>query len=213
MQDIRHHIPDDLLMGYAAGVLPQAFDLVVATHVSLNDDARARLHTYEAVGGAVLDEIEEAELADDSLERTLAKISGMSPVIQKSSDGAVFPAPLRTVVGGDADAVNWKNLGMGAKQCVLQSDGDATARLLFIPAGHAMPQHTHRGMEITLVLKGAFRDEEGVFSRGDIEVADQEVDHTPIAEPGEDCICLVATDARLKFNGFLPRIAQPFLGI
>jgi len=62
-------------------------------------------------------------------------------------------------------------------------------------------------------LKGAFRDEDGVFARGDIEVADQEVDHTPVAEPGEDCICLVATDARLKFEGILPRIAQPFFGI
>jgi putative transcriptional regulator len=39
------------------------------------------------------------------------------------------------------------------------------------------------------------------------------MDHTPIAEEGEDCICLVATDQRLKFKGLLPRIAQPFIGI
>ena len=41
MNGIKHHISDDLLMGYAAGALPQAFDLVVASHVSLSDDARA----------------------------------------------------------------------------------------------------------------------------------------------------------------------------
>jgi putative transcriptional regulator len=68
-------------------------------------------------------------------------------------------------------------------------------------------------MEMTLVLKGAFRDEDGVYARGDIEVANQEVDHQPIAEPGEDCICLIATDAKLRFQGLLPRIAQPFIGI
>lgn len=213
MTAIRHHISDDLLMGYAAGVLPQAFDLVVATHVSLSDDARARLAGYEALGGAVLSDIEATDVAEDSLERTLAKIAGMPAVPRPARSRGIFPEPLRKIVGGDEDAVKWKSLGMGAKQSVICSDDGATARLLYIPAGQAMPQHSHRGMEMTLVLKGAFRDEDGVFARGDIEVADQEVDHTPVAEPGEDCICLVATDARLKFNGLLPRIAQPFIGI
>ena len=213
MKTIRHTVPDNLLMGYAAGVLPQPFDLVVATHVSLNDEARVRLAGFEAVGGAVLDDMEEAEVADDSLEQTLARITGMEPATRPAPARGIFPAPLQQIVGGDEDAVTWKNLGMGAKQAVLCSDGEATARLLYIPAGQAMPNHSHRGMEMTLVLKGAFRDEDGVFARGDIEVADQQVDHTPIAEPGEDCICLIATDGRLKFTGLLPRIAQPFLGI
>jgi putative transcriptional regulator len=213
MNTIRHSVPDHLLMGYAAGVLPQPFDLVVATHVSLNDEARARLAGFEAVGGAMLDDMDEAALSDDSLERTLARIAGTAPAPRPTPSRGIFPAPLRKIVGGDEDAVTWKNLGMGAKQAVLCTDGEATARLLYIPAGQAMPNHSHRGMEMTLVLKGAFRDEDGVFARGDIEVADQQVDHTPVAEPGEDCICLIATDGRLKFTGLLPRIAQPFLGI
>ena len=213
MTSIRHHIPDDLLMGYAAGVLPQAFDLVVATHVSLSDDARARLASFEEVGGAVLAELEDCEIGEDSLEKTMAKISAMGPTPKPAPVNAVFPKPLRDLVGGDTDAVKWKNLGMGAKQAIVCSDDGATARLLYIPAGQAMPQHGHNGMEMTLVLKGAFRDEDGVFARGDVEVANQEVDHSPIAEPGEDCICLIATDAKLRFQGLLPRIAQPFIGI
>lgn len=216
MQTIRHTLPDDLLMGYAAGALSRPFDLVVATHVSMCDDARARLGAFEAVGGALIDEMETDELpvlADDSFERTLARIAGKTaePVARPSR--GTFPAPLRRIVGGDEDAVRWKNLGMGAKQSVLCADGHATARLILIPGGQAMPQHSHSGMEMTLVLKGAFRDDGGRFARGDVEVADQKVDHTPVAEPGEDCICLIATDGRLRFNGILPRIAQPFFGI
>ena len=61
-------------MGYAAGALPQAFDLVVATHVSLSDDARARLAGFEELGGAVLAELEECEVGEDSLEKTLARL-------------------------------------------------------------------------------------------------------------------------------------------
>ncbi len=201
-------------MGYAAGSLPPAFDLIVATHVSLSDDARARLAGYEELGGVVLSGLEEAEIAEDSLERTLARISGDRHRAQtaRASDG-IFPEPLRRAVGGDVDSVKWRNLGMGARQCVLQSEDGASARLLYIPAGQAMPEHGHRGMELTLVLKGAYRDEDDRFARGDVEFADEQTDHTPVADPGEDCICLVATDSRLRFKGWLPRIAQPFLGI
>jgi putative transcriptional regulator len=214
MNGIKHHISDDLLMGYAAGALPQAFDLVVATHVSLSDDARARLAGFEELGGVVLSDMEEAELAEDSLEQTLARIAG-TPVREKpeAPSNGVFPAPLRKIVGGDETAVKWRSLGTGAKQCVLTNDDGVSARLLYIPAGQAMPEHGHRGMELTLVLKGAYRDETDRFARGDVEFADQDMDHTPIAEEGEDCICLVATDQRLKFKGLLPRIAQPFFGI
>jgi putative transcriptional regulator len=34
-----------------------------------------------------------------------------------------------------------------------------------------------------------------------------------VAFGDEDCICLSATDARLRFNSLLPRLAQPFLRI
>jgi putative transcriptional regulator len=214
MNGIKHHISDDLLMGYAAGALPQAFDLVVATHVSLSDDARARLAGFEELGGIVLSDLEEAEIDEDSLEQTLARIAG-TPVEKKPvvPSNGIFPEPLQKIVGGDEGAVKWRSLGTGAKQCVLHSEDGASARLLYIPAGQAMPEHGHRGMELTLVLKGAYRDETDRFGRGDVEFADEDMDHTPVAEHGEDCICLVATDQRLKFKGLLPRIAQPFIGI
>ena len=76
-----------------------------------------------------------------------------------------------------------------------------------------MPDHGHNGTELTLVLKGAFADDHDRFGVGDVEVANEDLHHTPIAEPGEDCICLAATDAPLKFNGFLPRIAQKIMRI
>jgi putative transcriptional regulator len=140
MTGIKHHIPDDLLMGYAAGTLPPAFDLVVATHVSLSDDARARLAGFEEVGGVVLSDLEEAKVAEDSLERTLARIAGQherGPAPRPAR--GIFPEPLRKVVGGDAEAVKWRGLGMGARQSVLHAEDGASARLLFIPPGRPCP--------------------------------------------------------------------------
>lgn len=215
MTEINHHMTDALLMAYASGNLPEAFSLVAATHISLCDECRARLGSFEAVGGALVEDGDEAAVSDDALAATFALIDAAPAAApaRRSPSGSVFPAPLQDYVGGDLSAVRWKSIGGGVKQAVLDTDRDATVRLLSIPGGAAMPDHGHRGMELTLVLQGAFRDEDGRFGRGDLEIADEELHHTPVAEEGEVCICLAATDAPLRFRGLIPRIAQPFIGI
>lgn len=212
---IRHHLTDQLLMAYSAGDLPEAFNLVVATHVSLCDDCRARLAAFDAVGGAVIETGDVAEMNDDSLTACLARIDGLPQANARRplKRAGIFPAPLADYVGGGPNKVKWRNLGMGVRQAILPTGKDASARLLYIPGGQAVPDHGHRGLELTLVLQGAFRDEKDRFGPGDIEIADEAMEHTPVAEEGEVCICLAATDAPLRFNAIIPRIAQPFLRI
>ncbi len=214
---IKHHLSDTLLMSYAAGTLPEAFSLVVATHVSLCDDCRAQLGAFEALGGAVVEagaEAEAASMAPGALDACMARLAGPVPQepVRPRRQG-IFPAPLAEYVGGDLASVKWKSIGMGVRQAILPTARGASARLLFIPAGQAVPDHGHGGLELTLVLQGAFRDAEGHYGPGDVEVAGATVDHTPVAEIGADCICLAATDAPLKFHGLFPRLLQPLFRI
>ena len=212
---IKHHLTDDLLMAYAAGALPEAFDLMVATHISLCDHCRARAESYEAVGGHLLeDQDDTVAMSQDSLAATMALIAQSAPAPKpKRQACSVLPAPLQDYVGGDVNSIRWKPIGMGVKQAILPTSCDATARLLFIPAGAAVPDHGHKGMELTMVLQGAFSDEVDHFARGDVEIADEDLEHTPVADMSEDCICLAVTDAPLKFNSLIPRLVQPFLRI
>jgi len=213
---VKHHIGDEFLMAYAAGVLPESFGVVVAAHVSLSDDSRARLGAYDTVGGAVLDNVQPAAMDDNALAATLARIKGQMPTPRAATPPrkpGILPDAVQGYVGGDVGAVAWRNIGRGVKQAILPTRDDAKVRLLYIPSGMAMPDHSHGGTEMTLVLQGAYRDEDGAFHRGDIEVADEDVQHTPVAFGPEDCICLTATDARLRFTSVLPRLAQPFLRI
>jgi putative transcriptional regulator len=209
---IKHHLSDQLLMGYAAGNLPEAFALVVATHISLCDDCRARCEAFEAIGGAVL-ESESAELGDASLAACLARLDQPAPPAKRPQTRGIFPAPLADYVGGGLDAVRWKPLGMGVRQAILPTAKGASARLLYIPAGLGVPDHGHRGIELTLVLQGAFHDEKARFGPGDVEIADEADEHTPVAEAGVDCICLAATDAPLRFRALVPRLLQPLFRI
>ncbi|SHE36586.1 anti-ECFsigma factor, ChrR [Ruegeria intermedia] len=212
---IKHHLTDDLLMAYAAGALPEAFDLMVATHISLCDHCRARAESYEAVGGHLLeDQDDTVAMSRDSLAATMALIAQNAPAAKpKRQACSVLPAPLQDYVGGDVHSIRWKPIGMGVKQAILPTTKEATARLLFIPAGAAVPDHGHKGIELTMVLQGAFSDEVDHFARGDVEIADEDLEHTPVADMSEDCICLAVTDAPLKFNGLIPRLVQPFLRI
>lgn len=215
---INHHLSPQLLMAYAAGALPEAFDLVVAAHLSLCDACRAEAESYDALGGAVLENEETAALDEDSLAATLRLIETGLPeapemAAPEATPGEVLPAPVRAYVGGGLDDVRWQNIGRGVRQALLPMTGEARARLLYIPAGTSVPDHGHKGTEITLVLQGAFRDETDRFGPGDVEIADEKLHHTPVAEDGEDCICLAVTDAPLRFSGLVPRLAQPFLRI
>lgn len=217
-KEIKHHLSDAVLMAYSAGTLPEAFNLMVASHVSLCDTCRAQAESYDALGGEILEQtgtVAEVAVSPTSFEATMALITGgpvdVAPV--QKTDCGVLPKPLRDYVGGDLEAIRWKSVGMGVKQAILPTSKDATARLLLIPAGTAMPDHGHRGTEMTLVLKGAFQDEDDYFARGDVEIADSAMHHTPVADIHEDCICLAVTDAPLHFDGLIPKIAQRFLRI
>lgn len=208
---IRHHLSDPLLMAYAAGSLPEAFGLVVATHISMCDTCRAQLAAFEAVGGAVIGAAPVA-LSEGALQAAMARLNlpaSAAPVAKRSD----LPAPLGDYIGGNLADVKWRSLGMGVRQAILPTDTAATARLLYIPAGQAVPDHGHRGTELTLVLRGAFCDEIDRFGPGDVEIANQELQHVPVAEAGSDCICLAATDAPLRFNAWLPRLLQPLFRI
>lgn len=201
-------------MGYAAGILPEAFSLVVATQMSISDEARARIASYEAIGGGILEDSDEAEMKPNAFKQTLKDIDiptkkrPLPPMVE-----GIFPKPLQKYVGNDLNAIKWKNIGRGVRQAILKTDKHATARLIYIPAGTAMPNHGHNGLEMTLVLQGEFHDKEDFFARGDIEIGDENLHHTPTASGNGPCICLAASDAPLKFTSLLPRLLQPLFRI
>lgn len=213
--DTTHHIPPNVLAAYAAGTLEEAYSLVVACHVSLCDTCRADLTAYESVGGSLLDGPDEVSLDPGALDATMALIQSAPelPRPRPARMASSFPEPLQHYAGADPDAVRWRSVGGGVKQAVLNCSGNATARLLYIPGGMAVPEHGHNGLELTLVLQGAFSDSVARFARGDVEVGDGDLEHQPVAAEGDACICLAATDAPLRFKGLLPRLFQPFLGI
>lgn len=219
---IHHHIADDLLIAYAAGDLDESWSLVVATHLALCVECRAAVRQAEAVGGVLMEDIAPVSVGASAMDAIMARIDAAEPreaeerpakpVERRSDETIVFPQPLRNYVDGDLDGVAWRRLGRGAYHLPI-SAGSGSVRLLRIPAGKPVPDHSHNGRELTLVLQGSFHDQHGEFLRGDVEDCDDSVQHQPIAGADQDCICLAVTDAPLRFTSLAARMVQPFIGI
>ena len=74
-----------------------------------------------------------------------------------------------------------------------------------------MPFHTHEGCEFTLVLQGGYHDGDVGYARGDFQFADSSLNHSPVADPGEPCLCLAVLDAPMRLTGRIGRLVNPFI--
>jgi len=208
-----------LLAGYVAGTLPIPLNALFSAHLELSPRNRGYVRALEAAAGSALENGCYAEALAPVRDRD-AKLAAIfaaagepaRPRPAPARADAVFPAPIARYLGVTSDAVPWKSKLPGVKHWHVADTEEGEVSLYWIRAGQKLPTHTHEGSEITLVLKGGFSDATGHYARGDVAVADQEVDHRPVADDdGEDCICFAVTDAPLRLTGAIGRWVQPFL--
>lgn len=216
----KHHPSDALLVAYGAGALGESLALAVAAHLAFCPQCRAAVAAVEAMGGALIeDEAAPIAMADDALARALAALDAPSPSaapapasVVKSAEASLYPQPIGDYLG---PAARWRRLAPGVKRMeLLRRPGrGGAAHLLRISPATTLPRHRHGGLELTLVLSGSFADENGRYGPGDLAEMDSEDLHQPIADTHEDCVCLIAADAPLRFTGVIGRLMQPFIGM
>ena len=218
-----HHPEEDLLLSYSAGALGEGWSLAIATHLAYCPTCRSVVKDADDVGGVLLDDETPVSLSPGSFEALLEKINEPSPpdpIVESvaapgltTSQDITIPQPLRNYVGSGFESIPWKHIVGGAQQYLIPTADDSQVRLLKIPPSQPVPEHTHSGRELTLVLSGSFTDEAGHFGPGDLEDVDETTTHQPVAGADGPCICLVVTDAPLQFSGLVPRMLQPLIGI
>ncbi|WP_029010325.1 ChrR family anti-sigma-E factor [Azospirillum halopraeferens] len=216
-----HHPGDALLMDYASGSLGEGPALVVASHAALCPGCRCAVAEMEAVGGALLESIEPDPLSPGCLDRLLARLDEdgpeppppvrrpPAPQRRAAADGPLLPEPLRSYIGGCPDALRWRPMLPGIRVAEIPLTV-GSARLIRIAGGTGVPQHSHDGVELAMVLQGGFSDAFGHYLRGDVAVGDDTIDHRPLADP-EGCLCLSVTMGTLRLTGPVGRFLNPFL--
>lgn len=204
---------DALLARYVAGVLPRPAQVLVQSHLELKADNRAFVGGLEQLAGDALELIRPIVIPcrDAMLDRIFVSDMPVVEAVEERSD-SVFPRALREFLGMDADDVPWRTKIPGLREYDIGEIDGVHSTLFWIRPGRRLPAHTHSGSELTLVLDGAFADTSGRYGRGDISVADESVDHRPIAEAGRPCISFAVTEGPLRLTGKLHQRLGDILG-
>lgn len=213
---IKHHGSDETLLRLAAGTLKAGPALVVSVHLAGCGTCRDRLARFEALGGAMLEEMPRASLVADLFGRTMERLEHTpTPLMERPRSrqhpalGIELPHAIRHCEVGP-----WRWLGPGFQWSKVRIPGSPDAKLMLLKgrAGLHLPAHGHTGLEFTQILSGSLSDERGQYLAGDLDEADDGVDHQPIVGDESECICLAAVEGDTRLHGVLGRLLRPIVG-
>jgi putative transcriptional regulator len=215
---ITHHLDEATILAYSAGTLGEAHAALAAGHIAYCPRCREAARRANDIGGHMLDTQDSVAVSDQCRAATLASLDAAVPQTapQARLDAHGIPAVISALTGNlRLEELNWKKKapGISVADVTLSDGGRSALKFLSIAPGLAMPEHGHGGHEMTLILKGSYSDHVGQFLPGDVADLDEEIEHKPVVDSDEPCICIIATEAPTKFRSIFARMAQPFVGI
>lgn len=174
------------MLDYAAGLLPPAERLAADLHRTLSTEGGRNARLMEALGGAMLEKLPGGGHIG-------ANEPGQPGVVQS-------PAHLEPYLSRDLLGMKWRRSIWGVKTAPADVP---MASFLRLDPGERAPAHGHGRRDVTVVLRGSYADDFGVYERGDLAFAEPGMRHEPRAIGKETCVCLVATEAGRPIRGFV----------
>ncbi|MBU2068816.1 MAG: ChrR family anti-sigma-E factor [Gammaproteobacteria bacterium] len=214
---IKFHPSMALLEQFAEGTLSADVALAVSAHIDLcphcqrlNRDITADMASQlekAAPKGSPTDwqDMIAAIVAQPQLAKSAQPEPVQAQPIRVNQREFVMPRALQRLA---AEHGKWLQLG-GIATAKLPAGAGHHVSLLYIADDTEVPQHTHLGLEMTLVLAGKIVDENGEYVAGDLLINSPDDTHTPRTLAGQDCLCLSVLSAPLQFKKGLTRLLNP----
>ncbi|PFG10062.1 ChrR family anti-sigma-E factor [Marinobacter sp. LV10MA510-1] len=210
----RHHPESTSLMEFSAGTLSDPHALCIRLHLEKCALCRSRVDTLESLGAVMLEQqplTESSVPAASTFDAILARIDSETAPVKSPQQRQDL---IKKLLGCDINDLPWKRqLGDVSMLDVTDRFPGQKERVVLqkLSSGGKAPAHTHRGTETTIVLQGAFSDNNGIFNQWDFAVLDHNDNHRPVAVGHEDCITLSVLSAPLKLTGTFTRLLNPFM--
>jgi putative transcriptional regulator len=225
---INHHPKIELLIQYVNGELPASISAGIKIHADLcpkcnnqiieltkhaAETSFAQEDTLVGIGSEVLSlKGDEPEYNFDA-QSMINNITDMPAETELKVDDTPVSITLRGVEYELPSVMKNMSLGKPAqigklsRSRVLLDEGHIHSSLLRIEAGGSIPEHTHKGYEITLLLEGSFKDDMGEYVAGDFIVLDGKHQHQPMSELG--CLCYTVVSDSLHFTQGINKLLNP----
>lgn len=220
---VQHHPSEALLMDYTMGTLSDGFAMAIDIHLESCPQCRQDLKLMREMSGQLLMGEAAASPAPTGLDDILAHLPPQeeaaiietAPAAKPIAVGSRhLPTRLSALQPDEKGQLPFKTRAPGIATVPLLKEEDGTyARLMRIAAGKSVPHHSHNGVELTVIISGAYHDEISHYGPGDFVEHGPEIQHQPIADTEEDCICLGVTEGPLSFTKPTYRLLRPFFPV
>ncbi len=165
-------LQEALLFEYACGALDEASSLLIATWLTLSPPARRAVARFEACGGALMDHVcEPVRMNEGSLDHVLGRLcDDVSPCGNKPcSQTPSLPGILQPYISGEAA---WRTARPGIKivEIALPS-APRRAVVTSLRPGRTTPRQRCEGMELALIIEGAYSDGRTVYRQGRLVIS------------------------------------------
>ena len=216
----QHHIKRSTLLDYAGGRLSAGLSVVAASHLAWCRECRKAVEDVTDRREAAQ---QESPPAVDLPRRGQTALKAMDrlPAAAETASGEVgdfgLPMPLALRLEGHGlEDLAWRKVfpGVAVRELELPPGSAGRLRLVRMAPGKGLPEHAHSSCELSLVLRGAYRDQHGRYTIGDIADLDATAMHRPVAEEeAGDCVCLVAAETPVRYRSWTGRLWQRFVGL
>ncbi len=216
---INYHPTQQQLSLFAEGNISPAMALVVSAHCDVCTQCQNKVMDANVNLAAELEATQAQSMSDPALDSMLASITQL-PVIDVPSmahskaprielDGRFFdvPRPLQRFVKHTG---NWSHLLGKVWQAPVDLGDVGMANFIYMEKGGRVPEHTHKGTELTLVVNGEFSDGLADYDSGDFIVMDDANTHSPHSHAQDGCLVFSIVDKPLHFTSGLARMLNPF---
>lgn len=216
---ITSHPTEVMLQHYVAGDLSAAASLVVAAHLDMCPHCQRLVqlheeqHAFTALATPATSSGTDLQHMLDSIFASAPAKPKPEPLI-KHDDASLFLEGRRfylppTLAKQQSRIRPWSKMPGKLWRATMALGTTENISLMYIGTHTAIPEHTHKGTELQLVLQGSFTDELGSYHDGDLILLDSSHRHTPQTAE-EDCLILAVLDAPLHFTSGISRLLNPF---
>jgi len=223
---IKHHPTFELLSLFVKGELPASLSAGIAIHADMCPVCQAQIaqlteqvaetdFEFEAnfLDRFIVEEGEDLEeLPINNFDQMIADITETSDItavpakveklISFNDTEYTLPSPLNNMSLGKSS-----NFGKLSRTRLQLNEDEIHTSLLHIEPGGGVPQHTHKGFELTLLLDGSFEDENGEYVKGDFIMLSGDHQHHPISSKG--CLCYTVANDALHFTQGINKLFNP----
>ena len=215
---IKRHPSLEQLIAYAEGSLGSSESLIIAAHCDMCEHCAEKVRKLTTeIAEHHFNEPEQASSSQmfSSMFESITQLPMSSQIVANPEpanielDGRKFELP-RALARYAHSTGNWSKLVGKLWQAPVEIGGEHKANFIFMEQGGSVPEHTHKGNELTLVINGEFSDGISQYGCGDFIAMNGAHTHAPFSDDKDGCLVFSIVSQPLHFTSGVARLLNPF---